>query len=207
MVGLHARAGNRETVVCWHREGFRRFWDLAIAGARARRTSFSIERNPSARMPHGESQSVMGVRRASTASSPSSGSRSRSARSAGFCRAAGVRGRSGGAGSWRTKLVFWPRWISSSYRPRHSARSSFCSFWLASPAASVHFAVTDSPSAAWTAQQLAEPIPWEEAPWCLIRDRSEEHTSELQSHLKLVCRLLLEKKKIDLLCLHRGSRG
>src|SRR5260370_15685955 len=26
--------------------------------------------------------------------------------------------------------------------------------------------------------------------------RSEEHTSELQSHLNLVCRLLLEKKKI-----------
>src|SRR5260370_10730546 len=29
--------------------------------------------------------------------------------------------------------------------------------------------------------------------------RSEEHTSELQSHLNLVCRLLLEKKKQDLL--------
>src|SRR5260370_23208144 len=28
------------------------------------------------------------------------------------------------------------------------------------------------------------------------RTRSEEHTSELQSHLNLVCRLLLEKKKI-----------
>src|SRR5437773_9635148 len=27
--------------------------------------------------------------------------------------------------------------------------------------------------------------------------RSEEHTSELQSHHDLVCRLLLEKKKID----------
>src|SRR5690242_21893746 len=27
--------------------------------------------------------------------------------------------------------------------------------------------------------------------------RSEEHTSELQSHVKLVCRLLLEKKKPD----------
>src|SRR5260370_29007501 len=27
--------------------------------------------------------------------------------------------------------------------------------------------------------------------------RSEEHTSELQSHLNLVCRLLLEKKKIS----------
>src|SRR5438876_9150532 len=29
------------------------------------------------------------------------------------------------------------------------------------------------------------------------RDRSEEHTSELQSPVHLVCRLLLEKKKID----------
>src|SRR5260370_14675979 len=27
-----------------------------------------------------------------------------------------------------------------------------------------------------------------------VRTRSEEHTSELQSHLNLVCRLLLEKK-------------
>src|SRR5476649_3035351 len=27
------------------------------------------------------------------------------------------------------------------------------------------------------------------------QDRSEEHTSELQSHSELVCRLLLEKKK------------
>src|SRR5207237_3827285 len=27
--------------------------------------------------------------------------------------------------------------------------------------------------------------------------RSEEHTSELQSHLNLVCRLLLEKKKLQ----------
>src|SRR2546429_1993392 len=30
-----------------------------------------------------------------------------------------------------------------------------------------------------------------------IDHRSEEHTSELQSRLHLVCRLLLEKKKID----------
>src|SRR5690242_21106449 len=29
-----------------------------------------------------------------------------------------------------------------------------------------------------------------------ICSRSEEHTSELQSHVNLVCRLLLEKKKI-----------
>src|SRR2546430_5043173 len=30
-----------------------------------------------------------------------------------------------------------------------------------------------------------------------VRDRSEEHTSELQSQSNLVCRLLLEKKKVD----------
>src|SRR3989442_4692749 len=33
---------------------------------------------------------------------------------------------------------------------------------------------------------------------CAIGDRSEEHTSELQSRPHLVCRLLLEKKKNDL---------
>src|SRR5260370_34244238 len=35
---------------------------------------------------------------------------------------------------------------------------------------------------------------WEEVFGSVIA-RSEEHTSELQSHLNLVCRLLLEKKK------------
>src|SRR5260370_12922224 len=33
------------------------------------------------------------------------------------------------------------------------------------------------------------------APGTVTVGRSEEHTSELQSHLNLVCRLLLEKKK------------
>src|SRR5260370_29719730 len=35
--------------------------------------------------------------------------------------------------------------------------------------------------------------------------RSEEHTSELQSHLNLVCRLLLEKKKTQEICRGRLS--
>src|SRR2546422_5612873 len=37
---------------------------------------------------------------------------------------------------------------------------------------------------------LFPPLP----PWSLKSARSEEHTSELQSRLHLVCRLLLEKK-------------
>src|SRR5260370_19467146 len=36
---------------------------------------------------------------------------------------------------------------------------------------------------------------WHSHSWlCSVAIRSEEHTSELQSHLNLVCRLLLEKK-------------
>src|SRR2546429_6455530 len=37
-------------------------------------------------------------------------------------------------------------------------------------------------------------------------NRSEEHTSELQSRLHLVCRLLLEKKKPTTLILHHALR-
>src|SRR5260370_14365662 len=45
-------------------------------------------------------------------------------------------------------------------------------------------------------------------------ERSEEHTSELQSHLNLVCRLLLEKKKmryearhLQQVCVHMPMLG
>src|SRR2546430_4681340 len=41
---------------------------------------------------------------------------------------------------------------------------------------------------------FAEPSPRQVA--ALIDQRSEEHTSELQSQSNLVCRLLLEKKKL-----------
>src|SRR5690242_20823734 len=42
---------------------------------------------------------------------------------------------------------------------------------------------------------LAIPTAVETRDEILILTRSEEHTSELQSHVNLVCRLLLEKKK------------
>src|SRR2546429_5703282 len=42
-------------------------------------------------------------------------------------------------------------------------------------------------------RQLGLPVPEPEGPDPHV-DRSEEHTSELQSRLHLVCRLLLEKK-------------
>src|SRR5690242_20937980 len=56
-----------------------------------------------------------------------------------------------------------------------------------------------------TARPILRAAPLDEAPPTLMvtnlvapspsRARSEEHTSELQSHVNLVCRLLLEKKK------------
>src|SRR5438105_14675200 len=44
---------------------------------------------------------------------------------------------------------------------------------------------------------------------CIWRERSEEHTSELQSRVDLVCRLLLEKKKkkktINIMTIQRSA--
>src|SRR5690242_21455776 len=45
-------------------------------------------------------------------------------------------------------------------------------------------------SASWSQSPKASSVQIE-----VCNSRSEEHTSELQSHVNLVCRLLLEKKK------------
>ena len=39
----------------------------------------------------------------------------------------------------------------------------------------VHFSVTEHPTAQWTAQQISEAFPWEEAPRYLIRDRDRAY--------------------------------
>jgi putative transposase len=41
----------------------------------------------------------------------------------------------------------------------------------------VHVAVTNHPTAAWTAQQLREAFPWDEAPRYLLRDRDHAFTA------------------------------
>src|SRR5260370_26840431 len=55
-------------------------------------------------------------------------------------------------------------------------------------------------AAALIAAKVPDPVFFifsDDPEWCEANfKRSEEHTSELQSHLNLVCRLLLEKKKI-----------
>src|SRR5690242_20991282 len=56
-----------------------------------------------------------------------------------------------------------------------------------------------------TSPSSGPPFASSSCPRATPRGRSEEHTSELQSHVNLVCRLLLEKKKkqnIHALLLH-----
>src|SRR5260370_27771763 len=55
----------------------------------------------------------------------------------------------------------------------------------------------------WMPRPSVAPVPARAGP--CGQGRSEEHTSELQSHLNLVCRLLLEKKKESSSALNFGS--
>src|SRR5438034_8709967 len=54
---------------------------------------------------------------------------------------------------------------------------------------------SDLPPSASTPEDPIEKVIWETLDRLGATHRSEEHTSELQSHSDLVCRLLLEKKK------------
>src|SRR5207253_9979336 len=47
-------------------------------------------------------------------------------------------------------------------------------------------------------RRMARASHWSDSYWAMALVRSEEHTSELQSRGHLVCRLLLEKKKMRL---------
>src|SRR5699024_12413093 len=53
----------------------------------------------------------------------------------------------------------------------------------------------DLPARGHVLRALEDPVLGELPGQFLLRARSEEHTSELQSRFDLVCRLLLEKKK------------
>src|SRR2546430_13258281 len=72
-----------------------------------------------------------------------------------------------------------------------------CFFFLMirRPPRSTLFPYTTLFRSAVNAGQFAYTLPWG---WVVLngKQRSEEHTSELQSQSNLVCRLLLEKKKM-----------
>ena len=48
----------------------------------------------------------------------------------------------------------------------------------------VHFNVTEHPTAAWTAHQVIEAFPWDEAPSYMIRDRDSIYSAEFTKRIK-----------------------
>src|SRR5467141_5213971 len=63
---------------------------------------------------------------------------------------------------------------------------------------SLHDALPISGSRRWRPPPV--PLPSRGRWWSRVRPEIGKHTSELQSHLNLVCRLLLEKKKKKARC-------
>ena len=48
----------------------------------------------------------------------------------------------------------------------------------------VHFNLTEHPTSAWTAQQLTEAVPWDEAPRYLLRDRDGCYAGEFRGRAR-----------------------
>ena len=48
----------------------------------------------------------------------------------------------------------------------------------------LHFSVTESPGAKWTAQQIVEAFPWDTAPRYLLRDRESIYGYEFTSRIE-----------------------
>jgi transposase InsO family protein len=48
----------------------------------------------------------------------------------------------------------------------------------------VHFNVTEASTCAWTAQQITEAFPWDEAPRYLLRDRDEVYAAEFRRRVR-----------------------
>src|SRR5215204_6447531 len=88
-----------------------------------------------------------------------------------------------------------PEPTASCQTRKHSIRGDFFFLMIRRPPRSTLFPYTTLFRSYGAPATTQRPIAWflSQRVWRLIR--SEEHTSELQSHSDLVCRLLLEKKK------------
>src|SRR5438477_8418973 len=80
-------------------------------------------------------------------------------------------------------------------RPPRSTLFPYTTLFRFLPRSRLHFCTRFSRNrATWRCSRTAT-LPRMSRAWKTSGVRSEEHTSELQSHVNLVCRLLLEKKK------------
>jgi putative transposase len=157
-----------ETVIAWHRRAFRRFWTwksdhrfgrpAVPSGVRALIRTMS-QANPLWGAPriHGELLKLgIEISQASVSKYL-------------------VRRRRPPSQSWRTFLANHVHQIMAAdffVVPTATGRLLFVLVMLAHQRRRVaHVAVTEHPTAAWTAQQFREAFPWDDAPRYLIRDR------------------------------------
>jgi transposase InsO family protein len=155
-----------ETVLAWHRRGFRKFWTWKSRRRRGRPTvplrvliRTMSQTNPRWGAPriHGELLKLgIDVCQAPVAKYT-------------------IRRRRPPSQTWRTFLTNHVGQLMAAdffVVPTATGRLLFVLVILAHARRRVvHVAVTEHPTAAWTGQQLREAFPWDQAPWCIIRDR------------------------------------
>src|SRR5262245_2870041 len=158
-----------ETVIAWHRQGFRLFWTWKSRGGAGRPSVPADVRilirkmaqdNPLWGAPriHGELLKLgVDVSQATVA------------------KYIGRRNAKPPSQTWRTFLANHLQQLAAAdffVVPTATCRLLFVLVILAHERRRVvHVAVTDRPTAAWTAQQLREALPWNESPRCLVHDR------------------------------------
>src|SRR5437899_2564802 len=104
----------------------------------------------------------------------------------GLCRVARSHHRRHGGRSSKTTSPTLSQSISSSCRLRLRILYVFVVL-LHHRRRVVHFNVTDSPTAAWTAQQIVEAFPDDSAPRYLLRDRDSIYGCEFRRGAKGMC--------------------
>ena len=78
----------------------------------------------------------------------------------------------------------WWRATSSPCQLPHSGCSACASSWRMSAGGSCTATLTKHPTAQWTAQQIVDAFPWDEAPRSLIRDRDGVYGEYVQRRVK-----------------------
>ena len=165
-----------ETIVRWHKEGFRRYWRWKSrprwpGRRKVPRDIRDLIRTLSQENPlwgapriHGELLKL-GIKISETTVSKYM-----------------VRNRKPPSQSWRTFLRNHARDIVSVdfFTVPTAAFRVLYVFVILSNARRriIHFNVTDSPSAAWTGQQIVEAFPWHTAPRYMLRDRDKKYGDE-----------------------------
>ncbi len=170
-----------DTVVRWHRQGFKLYWRWKSRARKPGRPQISLEireliramshDNPTWGVPRIQDElALLGIRVAAST-----------------IRKYRVRGPRPGPQTWKTFIHNHIQDIAAIdffVVPTISFRVLYCFIVLRlDRRRAVHFNVTTNPTARWTAQQLTESFPFDEAPRFIIRDRDGVYGNDVRDRL------------------------